>query len=50
MPSGEFSIICLGFLNDFWRKSQKNEKLENLACSGSFATAKSTHAAARLKG
>ena len=46
MPLGEFSIICFRFLSDFWRKSQKNEKLENLACSGSFASAKSTHVAA----
>ena len=47
MPLGEFSIICFRFLSDFWRKSQKKKKkLENLACSGSFVVAKSTHAVA----
>ena len=46
MPLGEFSIFYFEFLSDFWRKLQKNEKLEILACSGSFAAVKSTHAAA----
>ena len=26
MPLGEFSIICYGFLSDFWRKTQKGSK------------------------
>ena len=28
MPLGEFSIICFGFLSDFWRKLKKEEKWE----------------------
>ena len=30
MPLGEFSIICFEFLGDFWRKSQKGAKKENM--------------------
>ena len=26
MPLGEFSIICCGFLSDFWKKSLKRAK------------------------